>query len=69
MLNNTVQKYICGHIHNRWKIYRNIINVSVDAWDYKPVSIKQIEYTFKAVSVKVEYQDTADYLRKILDTV
>jgi len=37
---------ICGHVHHLWKIKkikdRTIINVGVDVWDYKPVSIEQI---------------------------
>jgi calcineurin-like phosphoesterase family protein len=33
---------ICGHVHNLFKTLDNIINVGVDVWDFKPVSIKQI---------------------------
>jgi calcineurin-like phosphoesterase family protein len=31
-----------GHVHQRWLVYDNQINVGVDVWDYKPVSEQQI---------------------------
>jgi calcineurin-like phosphoesterase family protein len=41
---------LCGHVHNNWKTrtYTNcqgnipVINVGVDVWDYKPVTIEKI---------------------------
>ena len=33
---------LCGHVHDRWKTQDGVINVGVDVWDFKPVSIKQI---------------------------
>jgi len=37
---------LCGHIHHHWKTKylkdKLLINVGVDVWDYKPVSIDQI---------------------------
>jgi len=37
------EKYLFhGHVHNSWKRRRNMINMGVDVWDYKPVSIPQI---------------------------
>lgn len=30
---------LCGHVHDSWKIQDRQINVGVDVWDYKPVSI------------------------------
>ncbi len=34
-----------GHIHNLWKenINKKLINVGVDVWDYKPVSIETLK--------------------------
>jgi len=32
----------CGHIHDLWKITRKMVNVGVDAWHFKPVSLQQI---------------------------
>ena len=28
--------HICGHVHEKWKVRGNIINVGVDVWDYYP---------------------------------
>lgn len=33
---------IHGHIHQRWKVNHKQINVSVDAWNFKPVSLDEI---------------------------
>lgn len=38
---------LCGHIHEKWKTNRSdkgtlMINVGVDVWDFKPVSLDQI---------------------------
>ncbi len=32
-----------GHIHNKWKIKQNMINVGVDVWHYIPVSLIKIK--------------------------
>ncbi len=32
-----------GHVHNRWKVLNKQINVSVEAWDFKPASLAEIE--------------------------
>ncbi len=34
---------LCGHVHEKWKIKNKMINVGVDVWDYKPVSIEEIK--------------------------
>ncbi len=31
-----------GHVHNGWKVNGKQINVGVDVWDFKPVSLEQI---------------------------
>lgn len=36
------QIILCGHIHSLFKIIKNVINVGVDVWDYKPVSLDNI---------------------------
>lgn len=33
---------ICGHVHDAWKFGERMINVGVDVWDMKPVSIEVI---------------------------
>lgn len=40
---NTGEKYLFhGHVHNSWKMRDNMLNLGVDVWDYKPVSLDQI---------------------------
>jgi calcineurin-like phosphoesterase family protein len=38
---------LCGHVHDKWKskLWKDLpmINVGVDVWDYKPVSLKTIK--------------------------
>lgn len=36
--------WICGHVHNLFgqMIRRNVVNVCVDVWKFKPVSLEQI---------------------------
>jgi calcineurin-like phosphoesterase family protein len=34
--------WLCGHVHTHWKKISNMINVGVDQWDMKPVSIEEI---------------------------
>ncbi len=31
-----------GHVHTRWKTKKNMVNVGVDVWNYRPVSIETI---------------------------
>jgi calcineurin-like phosphoesterase family protein len=34
--------WLCGHVHQFFKTNKNVINVGVDVWDYKPVNIDEI---------------------------
>lgn len=34
---------ICGHVHEKWKVTGKMINVGVDQWGFKPVSIMEIQ--------------------------
>jgi calcineurin-like phosphoesterase family protein len=34
---------ICGHVHEKWKVVDRMINVGVDQWGFKPVSIEEIK--------------------------
>src|ERR1035437_9102800 len=34
---------LCGHVHEKWKVVGRMINVDVDQWDFRPVSITEIE--------------------------
>ena len=38
---------LCAHVHEKWKILRNMLNVGVDIWDFTPQSIIQIIQTIK----------------------
>jgi len=33
---------ICGHVHEKWMMLRNMINVGVDVFDFYPVSIDKL---------------------------
>lgn len=35
--------FIGAHIHDFFKVYKNVINVGVDAWNYKPVSLEELK--------------------------
>lgn len=43
---------LCGHVHERWKVKENTINVGVDVWNYTPVSEHQIVKLWEAMHVK-----------------
>ena len=34
---------LCGHIHEKWKVVDKMINIGVDQWDFRPVSVEQIK--------------------------
>ena len=40
---------ITGHVHGLWKVQKDLINVSVDAWHFKPVSEKEILFCYNAM--------------------
>lgn len=40
---------IVGHIHGTWKVQRNMINVGVDAWHFKPVSEEMILWQINGI--------------------
>jgi len=40
---------IVGHIHGLWKVQRNMINVSCDAWHFTPISEAQILFCMNAI--------------------
>ena len=39
-----------GHVHNNWRQWGRMINTSVEAWDYRPVSAETIEGLILAIS-------------------
>lgn len=40
------KNFICGHIHKLFKKQKNALNVGVDIWDFRPVSIDQVKQEF-----------------------
>lgn len=42
------QWLIHGHVHDRWKVSNRQINVSVEPWDFKPVSFEELELTIRS---------------------
>jgi len=40
---------IVGHIHGLWKVQPNMINVGVDAWHFRPVSLTEILFVYNAI--------------------
>jgi calcineurin-like phosphoesterase family protein len=37
---------ICGHVHGLFKKVSNVLNVGVNVWDFKPVSMDQVKMEF-----------------------
>lgn len=44
----------CGHIHNLFRVVKNVVNVGVDVWNYGPVSMTTIEELYKNGFFKLE---------------
>lgn len=42
------RKFICGHVHGLFKLQGNALNVGVDVWDFKPVTLAQVYEAFNA---------------------
>jgi calcineurin-like phosphoesterase family protein len=40
---------LTGHIHGLWKVQKNMINVGVDAWHFRPVSEDEILFCWNAM--------------------
>lgn len=34
--------WLCAHVHTLFFVVKNVVNVGVDQWDYKPVSLEKI---------------------------
>jgi len=41
------RQVLCGHVHGLWKSSGNCLNMSVDVWDFYPVSLEDIKEYFK----------------------
>ncbi len=40
-----------GHVHNNWRGSRNSINVGVDVWNFKPVTLAEIQKRAKTQAI------------------
>lgn len=40
---------LTGHVHVAWKVKDNCINVGVDQFDYKPISLEQLEEVTRSI--------------------
>jgi calcineurin-like phosphoesterase family protein len=52
---------IHGHVHNRWKVLRKQINVSVEPWNFEPVSLETIAALIQAGPVEVNLDSKPSY--------
>jgi calcineurin-like phosphoesterase family protein len=34
--------HFCGHVHEKWKRKGDVINVGVDQWDFRPVTLPEL---------------------------
>lgn len=44
---NKKWRFLCGHVHDLFVKIKNTVNVGVDVWSYKPVSLNEINDVFK----------------------
>jgi len=47
--NENIDFTITAHIHSLWRVQKDMINVSTDAWHFKPVSEEQILFLYDAM--------------------
>jgi len=40
---------LTGHVHSLWKVKKNMINVSCDAWHFFPICEEKIKFTINAI--------------------
>ena len=40
---------LVGHIHGVWRLQKNMLNVGVDAWHFKPITEKEILFFYEAI--------------------
>ncbi len=47
VLNKVAPFCVCGHVHHNFRKLGNIVNVSVDVWDYRPAMWEAVLEAFK----------------------
>lgn len=40
---------LCGHIHGAWKVQKNMLNVGVDVHHFRPITVEQAFFYFRAI--------------------
>jgi len=40
---------LVGHIHGCWKIQKNMLNVSIDCHNFKPISLEEVYFFYRAI--------------------
>ena len=50
-----------GHVHNRWKVSKRQINVSVEPWNFEPVNLETIRRLIQAGPVEVSLRADIGY--------
>lgn len=43
------RNFLCGHVHELFKRQKNVLNVGVDVWNFKPVSLGEVIYEFRRI--------------------
>lgn len=41
---------ICGHVHGAWKVQKNMLNVGVDNFHFRPVPLEKVFFYYRAIS-------------------
>jgi len=74
-LANPLMMSLVGHVHNKWKVQYHvnanntmgfpIVNVGIDVWDYRPVSLQQIEKHIKNTA-HAEFMETMQVTKRMV---
>ena len=38
--------FLCGHVHDLFTFQKNVLNVGMDIWEYKPISLNDVRHFF-----------------------
>ena len=52
--------FLVGHVHDLFKICKNAINVGVDVWDYRPVSLADLLDMSRELESGIQFLDETD---------
>lgn len=54
--------FLCGHIHDLFTFKKNVLNVGVDVWNYKPISLDEVRRYFLVMEDEKESTVDKKYL-------